>query len=132
MKMSLKMPDYVAGSCNIGGLEVQRRKRVGYLGAFLSLATLLFLLLVHPATGVRTIIFFPFLLTSISWFQSRERFCLAFGLAGTFNFGPAGKIAKVSNPEDLRLDRAHAFEMLLNAFFVACATSALVIFSSPF
>ncbi|MCX6430498.1 MAG: hypothetical protein NTX12_05990 [Actinobacteria bacterium] len=127
MKTNLKMPDYVAGSCNIGGPEVQRRKNVGYAGALISLVTLVFLIATHSASGARTVIFFPFLLTSISWFQTRRRFCLAFGLAGTFNFGPAGTLAKVSDPADLRADRARAIKTLAQAFAYALFATVLVI-----
>jgi len=121
------MPDYVAGSCNIGGPEVQRRKRVGYAGALISLSTFVFLIVTHSGSGARTVIFFPLFLTSISWFQTRRRFCLAFGLAGTFNFGPAGTLAKVSDPEDLRADRARAIKTLAQALACACLATALVV-----
>ena len=122
------MPDYVAGSCNIGGPEVQRRKMAGYFGLLLSIATFVFLLIAHPASGVRILIFFPLLLTSISWYQTRNRFCLAFGLAGTFNFGALGSLAKVSNPVDLRADRAKAFGMLLKAVAVSALVTGIIIF----
>lgn len=124
---NLKMPDYVAGSCNIGGPEVQRRKMAGYFGLLLSLATLLFLAIVNPITSVRTLIIFPFLLTSISWFQTRQKFCLAFGLAGTFNFGSTGTLTRVSDPVALRADRTKAIGMLFKSFAVASVATALVI-----
>lgn len=128
MTTNSKMPDYVAGSCNIGGPEVQRRKMAGYFGLLVSVATLFFFFIVQPASGFRVLIFFPLLLSSISWYQTRNRFCLAFGLAGTFNFGALGSLAKVSNPEDLRADRTKAFGMLLKAVAVAAIGTGIVIF----
>ncbi len=121
------MPDYIAGSCNIGGPEVQRRKKAGYFGLFLSSATFIFLSVARPVGGVRVLIFFPLLLTSISWFQTRNRFCLAFGLAGTFNFGDLGSLAKVSDPVDLRADRSKALGMLLKAIATAAVGDGIVI-----
>ena len=127
MKTNLKMPEYVAGSCNIGGVEVRRRKIVGLFGAGLSLLTFLFLVAVGASSGVRTIIFFPFLLTVISWFQTRRRFCLAFGLAGTFNFGSGAELSKVADPADLRADRLRALKTALESLIYAGVATVLVV-----
>ncbi len=124
------MPDYLPGSCNIGGPEVRRRKNVGIFGAILSLLTLVYFILVDAPAGMRTIIFFPFLLTSISWFQTRRRFCLAFGLAGTFNFGAPAELSKVLDPDDLRADRVRTLKTGLEALVYAAIATVLVIIAA--
>ena len=130
MKTNLKMPEYLPGSCNIGGVEVRRRRIAGLFGAGLSLLTFLFLVAVGASSGMRIIIFFPFLLTVISWFQTRRRFCLAFGLAGTFNFGSAADLSRVADPADLRADRVRALKTILESLVYAGVATALVI-SAP-
>ncbi len=130
MKTNLKMPDYHPGSCNIGGIEVRRRKTAGYFGALLSLITFLFLILVGASDGAKIILFFPILLTVISWFQARRRFCLAFGLAGTFNFGAAADLTKVIDPADLRADRVRALKTILEALaYAGFATTLIIVLS---
>ena len=87
--MNLKMPDYayIPGTCNIGKGEIRRRQLVALVGLFFSISTLLTFNTVDAPTAIRLGIFFPLMVASVGFVQSRSKFCLAYGLAGTFNVG---------------------------------------------
>jgi len=57
--------------------------------------------------------------------QSRKKFCLAYGLAGTFNFGKLGQISKVQSSEDKKADRKTAVSILLQSVAVAALITAV-------
>jgi hypothetical protein len=64
---------------------------------------------------------------SVGWVQSRKRFCLAYGFAGTFNFGSLGKLSKVSDQAARTADRKTAIKILAqSALYAMLITAALV------
>lgn len=123
--MNLKTPEYQSGSCNIGSAETRRRKISGIIGGVLSLTFYAAALSFHASKGIRALIFFPLVLATIGWYQSRRKFCLAFGLMGVFNFGNLGEVSRVQDPAQRSADRAQALKMLAQACAVA-AVFALV------
>jgi len=56
---------------------------------------------------------------AIGFVQSRKKFCLAYGFAGTFNLGKMGEISKVQNPIDRAADRKTALIILLQSAALA-------------
>lgn len=131
--MNSKMLDatYVPGKCNIGSGEVKRRQLVGLLALFFSASSLLSLILVDAPREARLGIFFPLIIASIGYFQSQNKFCLAYGLAGTFNLGKLGDISRVSNPVDRAADRAYAYKILGKSFLMA-VVATVGVFVLPF
>jgi hypothetical protein len=127
--MSLKMLDstYVAGTCNIGEKEIRRRQFVAVLGLFLSIVTLITLISMNAPRGARVGIFIPFLITAIGYVQARSKFCLAFGFAGTFNFGKLGELSRVSDPVSKAADRATALGILGKSFVLAIIATVVVL-----
>jgi hypothetical protein len=72
-------------------------------------------------------IFLPALVMSVGWVQSRKRFCLAYGFAGTFNFGSLGKLSKVSDQVARAADRKTAIKILAqSSLYALLITAALV------
>jgi len=133
MKMSLKMPEatYIPGSCNIGNGEVRRRQMVALVGLILSVIAFIGLISAN-ATGLQKLgIFFPLFITSIGYVQSRSKFCLAYGFAGSFNFGILGELSRVSDPLNRAADRKTALTILLKSFLLA-AIATLVVIAVPF
>ncbi len=114
MKMNLKMPEvqYIPGSCNIGKGEVRRRQLVALVGLFFTAVTLLTFSTVDTPTEIRLGIFFPLMVASVGFVQSRSKFCLAYGFAGTFNVGKMGDIKRVASKEDRAADRKTALVIL--------------------
>jgi hypothetical protein len=123
------MPDieYVPGSCNIGKGEIRRRQLVALVGLFFSISTLLTFKTVDAPALVRLGIFFPLMVASVGFVQSRSKFCLAYGFAGTFNVGKMGDIKRVTSKEDRQADRVTALKILGKSFLLACIATAVVL-----
>jgi hypothetical protein len=123
------MPEaqYIPGTCNIGKGEVRRRQLVALLGLFFSIATLLTFNTVDAPTAIRLGIFFPLMVASVGFVQSRSKFCLAYGFAGTFNVGKMGDIKRVASKEDRAADRKTALVILGKSFLLAALATAVVL-----
>ena len=121
------MPDYIAGTCNIGTGEIRRRQVVALIGAVLSLITLIGIITSSAPRSARFGIFIPLAIASIGWVQSRKKFCLAYGFMGTFNFGKLGQISRVSDSASKLADRKTAFKILGQSLFLALALTLIVV-----
>ncbi len=122
--------DYIAGSCNIGKGEIRRRQIVALIGLILLISTTAGLIGSDSAKSARLGVFIPALIFAIGFIQSRRKFCLAYGLMGTFNFGRLGKLSKVATPEDRKADRKTAISILVQALALAL-TITLIIYLFP-
>jgi hypothetical protein len=111
--------EYIPGTCNIGSGEVKRRQLVAIFGLFLTVFSAITIVATDQSKSSRLSIFLPALIFSIGFVQSRKKFCLAYGLAGTFNFGKLGQISKVQSSEDKKADRKTAVSILLQSVAVA-------------
>ena len=115
----------VAGSCNIGKGEIRRRQIVALFGIFLTISSATALLATDQSRSSRFSIFIPALVFSIGFVQSRSKFCLAYGLAGTFNFDRLGKISRVQSTQDRKADRKTAIVILLKSAALAALITAV-------
>jgi hypothetical protein len=122
--------EYIAGSCNIGKGEVRRRKFVALIGAAITLTTATTLFITDQSRIARLSIFIPAIIFAIGFVQSRKKFCLAYGLAGTFNFGGLGDVKRVQSEEDRKADRKTALSILAQSAMLAVAITA-VVFALP-
>ena len=122
---------YIPGSCNIGKGEIKRRQLVALVGLFLSISTLATLISMQASATARLGIFFPLMVASVGFIQSRSKFCLAYGFAGTFNFGKLGDLSRVSDPQDKAADRSTALKILGKSFLLA-SIATLVVLVLPF
>ena len=116
---------YVPGTCNIGQGEIKRRQAVAIFGLFLIAISSIGILTTDQDRGARLSIFIPAVIFSIGFVQSRKKFCLAYGLAGTFNFGKLGQISKVQSLEDKKVDRKTAIFILFQSIALAGAITAI-------
>ena len=122
--------EYIPGTCNIGKGEIRQRQIVALFGIFLTVSTATTLFVTDQSRTSRLSIFIPALVFSIGFVQSRSKFCLAYGLAGTFNFDRLGKISKVQSAEDRKADRKTAIAILLKSASLAALITA-VFFALP-
>ena len=122
--------EYVAGICNIGAGEIRRRQVVALAGAVISATSLVGLISTDATRSARFSLFIPLMVFAIGFIQSRKKFCLAYGLAGTFNFGKLGQISKVSDPIAKKADRKTALSILGQSFALALGLT-LTIFVLP-
>lgn len=110
--MNLKTPKYNSGSCNIGGAEVRRRRVSGITGAVVSVVFYISCISLNAPKGIRAIIFLPLVLAWTGWLQSRNKFCVAFGLMGVFNFGELGQASRIAEADARAVDRKRALVLL--------------------
>ena len=122
--------EYVAGSCNIGAGEIRRRQVVALIGAVISATSLVGLVSTDAARSARFSLFFPLMVFAIGFVQSRKKFCLAYGFAGTFNFGKLGDISRVSDPIAKKADRKTALTILAQSVALALVLT-LAAFALP-
>ena len=129
MKMNLKMPDieYIPGTCNIGKGEIRRRQLVAIVGLFFSITALIGFIAAGAPVGVRLGIFLPLMVASVGFVQSRSKFCLAYGFAGTFNVGKMGDIKRVTSKEDRAAARKTALAILGKSFALATIATCVVL-----
>ena len=122
--------EYVAGSCNIGKGEIRRRQTIALIGLFLIFFSASTILGTEQPRSVRLSIFLPAMIFSVGLIQARKKFCLAYGLAGTFNFGRLGSITKVQSEQDKKADRKTAINIFVQSALLAGAIT-LVFFALP-
>ena len=97
--------DYIAGVCNIGKAEVRQRLITSFIGLGFALAGASWLLSTDAPRAARWSLLFPLLVWAVGLVQARRRFCVAYGILGTFNFGKLGTVSRVSDPDFRRADR---------------------------
>ena len=122
--------EYIAGACNIGKGEIRRRQFVALIGAAITITTAITLFTTDQSKAARLSIFIPAMIFAIGFVQSRKKFCLAYGLAGTFNFGSLGDVKRVQSNEDRKADRKTALSILAQSAMLAVAITA-VVFALP-
>jgi len=118
---------YIPGSCNLGKSEIRRRQFVALLGLFLTGSTLAGLIGTNSPASARWGLFVPLMVFSVGFIQSRKKFCLAYGLMGTFNLGKLGDISRVQSPEDRKADRKTALTILAQSALLALALTATLV-----
>jgi len=118
---------YIPGTCNLGKAEIRRRQIVAVIGLVLTLASFLGLVAADTANSARWSLFAPLMVFSIGFIQSRKKFCLAYGLMGTFNLGKLGDISRVQSPEDRSADRKTATIILLQGVLLALALTVILV-----
>lgn len=111
--------EYVPGTCNIGAGEIRQRRAVALIGLILFISSAIALFAIDAPRTSRLGLFFPLVVTSIGWVQSRKKFCLAYGFMGTFNFGKIGQLSRVQDRDAKRADRKTALSILLQALLYA-------------
>ncbi len=121
---------YVAGSCNIGTGEIRRRQIVAIIGSALSVSALIGFISTSAEPSLRLGIFIPLAVASIGWVQSKRKFCLAYGLMGTFNLGKLGQLSRVPDKAALAADRKTAVVILTQSLSLA-AILTLVVYLLP-
>ena len=119
--------EYIPGSCNIGTGEIRRRQAVALFGLFLTIFSITTLLATDQNKSARLSVFIPAMIFSVGFIQSRSKFCLAYGLAGTFNFDRLGKISKVGSAADRMADRKTAALILIKSVALAALITAVFI-----
>jgi len=119
--------EYIPGTCNIGKGEIRRRQIVALIGLFLTVTSMTALISSDAAQSARFSIFLPAMVFAIGFVQSRKKFCLAYGFAGTFNFGKLGQISRVASTAERKADRTTALKILGQSALLAAVITTLFV-----
>lgn len=126
--MSETSNGYLPGVCNIGSREIMRRRAVGIAALVFALISGYTLYAADDLTkSARWGVFFPLFVSAIGFIQARNKFCLAYGLAGTFNFGKIGDMERVFDAESKKSDRSKALVILVQSAIIAGVTTAIFV-----
>jgi hypothetical protein len=120
--------EYAAGACNIGPWEI-RRRRAFSIASFVAAAVLLAVLLAIGAPQwTRILVFFPVWGGFFSWLQARRRFCAAYALQGTSNFGEGqATMQAVSDDVARKADLAAVRRMTRDSLLLALPVAVLLV-----
>jgi hypothetical protein len=118
---------YIPGTCNLGKAEIRRRQITSLIGLVLTVLIFIGLQTAGTANSARWSLFAPLMVFSVGFIQSRKKFCLAYGLIGTFNLGNLGDISRVQSPEDRKADRKTATVILLQSAILALSLTFLLV-----
>jgi hypothetical protein len=119
---------YLPGVCNIGSREITRRRAVGIAALVFALISGYTLYAADDLTkSARWGVFFPLFVSAIGFIQARNKFCLAYGLAGTFNFGKIGDMERVFDADSKKSDRRKAVAILIQSAIIAGVTTAIFV-----
>lgn len=121
---------YIPGTCNIGPKEIQMRKKASIMAAAFLVAAMAYVLLCHIDKYGRLFLFFPAAGFAVTFQQWYNRFCVAFGMKGVFNFGDMGKTFSVEQQENFKQDRIKAWKMIVFGIVFGLVI-ALVFFLLP-
>lgn len=124
------VPEYRAGTCNIGPAEIARRRRTGHVGLGATLLVFLGMVVLGLPPIVRLALFVPAAVGAAGYLQAWLKFCAAYGSLGVFNFGEAGRSQPVADPAARRRDRVRAAQISIASFVIGAAV-ALAAFLLP-
>lgn len=126
--MSTFQGEYRPGACNIGAREIMRRRAVGIAALVFALISGYTLWMADDLNQTaRWGVFFPLFVSAVGFIQARNKFCLAYGLAGTFNFGKIGDMQRVFDTESKKLDRRKALLILIQSALIAGLATAIFV-----
>lgn len=121
------MSQYQAGVCNIGGAEVAKRKQLSYVGGLIFILFLLTAVIQDFSLTQTSLAIAPAILFSVGFIQSRRKFCLAYGLMGTFNFAKIGTLTRIEDRDSLKADRGTAISILLQSLGLALLLTSIAL-----
>jgi len=109
---------YQPGACNIGPVEIARRRRSGIVGVAIAVMLGAVLVVADVAPVLRLAVVAPLFVGILGFGQARLRFCVGFAAAGLRNLGALGDESKVD-------DRAARSADLRRAAIVTIAVAAV-------
>lgn len=110
--------DYIAGKCNIGKEQLQKRKRFLIKCIMVTVLFIVVFQWFHFNRTWRIVMIIPFSLTSIGAQQVIYKFCYVFGLKGYYGFGEIGKQLKIEGKDYLELDRKKSRRMIISSVLI--------------
>lgn len=108
----MKSQTYIAGVCNLGKDEIQKRYRMGWTGLAVLVILVLIIQFLQPGRGFRLLIIIPLYYTLSGFIQARHRFCFVYGYLGVYSLLALRDVHRVADAEDRRKDRVKALRIV--------------------
>ena len=116
---------YRPGVCNIGPMEIDRRRMVGHVGLVATLAVLGTVIVVDAPPLVRIAAAIPAMISASGYLQAHLRFCAGYGQRGMFNFGGDGDASRVADERSRAADRRRARQISAASLLIGLAVGAV-------
>ena len=107
------MPDYIAGKCNIGTAEINRRYRIGFTGLIFTIVFALMICLIKAHPVWRLLIFVPLFYSLSGFIQAWKKFCYVYGFRHVFSLRGKKEFSQVTDPASIRADQWTAVQIVL-------------------
>jgi hypothetical protein len=119
--------EYVAGVCNIGPGEINRRRNLGWVCLLIAILLLAVLIWVGANPWWRLFIFFPATMSASGFLQAYFHFCSGFARKGIFNFSEPGKFNQVADPASKAKDSKRGSQITLYAALIGITIAIIVV-----
>jgi len=113
---------------NISPLERQKRLRIGVVAFMITLVLLGVLIVLDVNPMWRLLLFFMFWGAGVSYFEARDKTCIAYALNETRKMGEEEE--KIEDAAELKQVRRQSSRLIVKAFFTALALT-LIAFLLP-
>ncbi len=120
--------DYIPGKCNLGTEEIEMRSRKAKIGLMLTLLSIIAIQIFHPSLNYRLLIFIPLFYSILCYYQAQQKFCVAFGIIGIYNFETLGKSKRVTQNEFKNQDIKNSWLIILKTFLLSFIIVAIYYF----
>lgn len=128
--IDLPNDNYIPGVCNIGPLEIQRRKNWFYVAAVGSFVIASMFWMSEFNLLLTIFSYFVLLGTGFGlglvFFEWYDKFCIAFGFFGYFNFQKLGNYSRVENEDYTNVDRRKVLNILIKSLLVSFLYTLLI------
>ncbi len=113
-QMETKSNQYIPGDCNIGSVEIARRRTVGWIGTVITIVMWALFAFFHMSAPWRLFLFLPATFSASGFIQAYLHFCSGFGMQGVFNFGDElYKTTNVEKKEFKSADKKKAVQIII-------------------
>ncbi len=120
--------EYIPGKCNLGTEEIEMRRRKAKIGLMLTLLSIIAIQIFHPSLNYRLLIFIPLFYSILCYYQAQQKFCVAFGIIGIYNFEKLGKSKRVLENEFKNKDIKNSWLIILKSFLLSFLIVAIYYF----
>lgn len=115
---------YVPGVCNIGPVEISKRKQSGWFGLIGLIMLWALLIFLEARRPWYLLVFLPATVAASGFLQAYLHFCAGFGLKGIYNVvKPAGQTETVEQQEMRVKDRRKALQITAGSVFIGLITA---------
>ena len=111
-------------SCpNIARKEIRKRLMIGYIGLFATIATILCILLFDQG-HLWYLVFFPAILTTVTFFEVLDKTCIVYAYLGIKNMGE--KYQREKESDFLKVQRLQSLKIIMKALVTALLITGIV------